>query len=190
MKALRFLMSGAVALVLAFACGGRAIGIAPAAWASCTVNSDCTLGANSCCGVCGAPPLDDVDAVNKEQLEAHFNAVCPEPLPCRNCGMTNNPNLLSTCSAGACKAVDVRHDSVSECTTDDDCRLRVTGCCECGGSTASGDLIAINILSGDDEYRALVCDENTACPECAPIYPTDVEAYCARDAHCAVRARG
>jgi hypothetical protein len=72
------------------------------------------------------------------------------------------------------------------CAADSDCRLRVTGCCECGGSTASWDLIAI-AHDGEADYQALVCDPEQACDECAPVYPVDVEAYCATDGHCATR---
>jgi hypothetical protein len=75
---------------------------------------------------------------------------------------------------------------VSACTEDVDCRLRVTQCCECGGSTAPWDLVAV-AASKEALYVDLVCDAGQACDECLPQYPTDVEAFCASDGHCDVR---
>ena len=157
------------------------------AWQACDLNSDCVLTPASCCAVCGAPRLGDVDAVNRERLDQHFADVCPNPGPCPKCGVATNPELLATCDDSACRALDIREQEASACSTNADCRLRVTGCCECGGSTASSDLIAIR-SDAESAYRALVCDPEQACAECAPVYPTDVEAYCATDGHCATRA--
>ncbi len=159
----------------------------PADWARCAVNSDCVLRADSCCAPCGAPGLDDVDAVHQARTEEHFRDVCPSPTPCPLCPVANNPDLLATCEAWACEAVDIRRHFASTCASDDDCRLRVAGCCECGGSTAPADLIAIAWL-GEAGYRQLVCDPEQACPECAPVYPDEVEAWCASDGHCDIRA--
>ena len=135
--------------------------------------------------MCGNPTVDDVDAVNHDQLEAHQQAVCPTPVVCAACPTQTNPNLFATCGAGSCKAVDVSSDSASECTADEDCRLRVTGCCECGGSTASFELIALN-RSKESLYTEQVCDPMQACDECLPFYPTDVKARCGANCHCEV----
>lgn len=161
----------------------------PGDWEACELNSDCALTAASCCGVCGEPALGDVDAVNRQRLEQHLEDVCPEPQPCPKCAVATNPDLHATCDDGACLALDIRDHHASACSTDDDCRLRVTGCCECGGSTASWDLIAIR-GDGEAAYEALVCDPEEACDACAPVYPADVEAYCATDGHCATRPGG
>ena len=104
-----------------------------------------------------------------------------------DCVLTGNPELHATCAGGVCLAVDIRAHQASACASDDDCRLRVTGCCECGGSTASWDLIAI-AQNGEPAYQSLVCDPEQGCDDCAPVYPTDTEAYCATDGHCATRA--
>ncbi|HVU05155.1 MAG TPA: BPTI/Kunitz domain-containing protein [Polyangiaceae bacterium] len=184
----RILTGVASTLALAVSCGGATdVGTGTAAaWAACSANSDCTLSANTCCGVCGAPELADVDAVNGARVDEHFRAVCPKPVPCPKCGTAENPNLLATCTGGACRAVDVRNEHLAACRANSDCRLRVTGCCECGGSTASAALIAIAVTE-EAAYAALVCDPGTGCPACAPVYPKDVEAYCASDGHCDVR---
>ncbi len=176
-----------VALGLPSACGkSEPDDGGPADWAACELNSDCVLSAASCCGVCGEPALADMEAVNRQRLDAHFSDVCPEPLPCPQCATSPNPFLQATCGNGTCLALDMRMHPAAACTIDDECRLRVTGCCECGGSTASWDLIAIN-RENEALYAGLVCDPGQACAECAPIYPTDVEAFCAADGHCATR---
>lgn len=155
-------------------------------WSGCELNSDCVLAAASCCAVCGEPALGDVDAVNRARLDAHSEAVCPNPVPCPKCAEATNADLHATCNDGVCLALDIRDEEASACSSDDDCKLRVTGCCESGGSTAAWDLIAI-ARAGEPAYQALVCDPEQACDECAPIYPTDMEAYCATDGHCATR---
>jgi hypothetical protein len=58
--------------------------------------------------------------------------------------------------------------------------VRVTGCCECGGDTAS--LIAINSSRASD-YAALVCDGNVECALCLPAYPETAAATC-QSGHC------
>lgn len=155
-------------------------------WDRCDLPSDCTLVASSCCGGCGAPALADVDGVNRALLDDHFRDVCPQPLPCPLCPSATNPELVATCSLGRCQALDVGGLALSACTADADCRLRTTGCCECGGSTAPWDLIAIAV-GGEAAYQHLVCDPGAACAACQPVYPDTVLAYCAGDGHCAVR---
>jgi hypothetical protein len=155
-------------------------------WAVCSANGDCTLASSGCCPGCGAQTLADVDGVNKHDLAVHIHDVCPQPAYCPKCATASNPNLLATCSAGACVAVDVRQESATACTADADCRLRTTGCCECGGSLAPNELIAIN-TGKEAAYEALLCDAHTVCPDCGPIYPTTVQAFCAPNGHCAVR---
>ncbi len=132
------------------------------------------------------PDIESVDAVNRFRADEHRDDVCPNPVPCPKCATTRNPDLVATCRVSHCEVFDVRLDPVSACETDGECRLRVSGCCECGGSTLSWDLIAIN--SGREaRYAELTCDRGGSCPACAPIYPTDVEAYCGVDRHCDIR---
>jgi hypothetical protein len=180
-----------LALAVVSACGKSEPGTSdgsgkPADWGRCVTNSDCVLASSGCCDACGEPALDDVDAVNAELADEHFADVCPSPSPCPLCPVARNPDLHATCSDDACVAFDIRKHPSSNCSADDECRLRVTGCCECGGSTAAWDLIAINPRS-EGEYQKLVCDADQACATCAPVYPTDVEAFCESDGHCATR---
>lgn len=159
----------------------------PVACPRCADNSECELALDRCCGPCGEPTLDDFDAINGEYREEHREAVCPEPEPCPECASQPNPALGATCEDSLCRGFDVRTMDLSACTADDDCRLRVTECCECGGDTSPASLIAIR-ADANAEYQSLVCDVETGCAGCAPVYPTDeVEAHCADDGHCDVR---
>lgn len=158
----------------------------PADWAACDVTSECVLSGNSCCGVCGAPSLANVDGVNRARSDEHFRDVCPMPIPCPTCPSALNPDLQVTCASSRCAPFDVRLSDVSLCTSDADCRLRVTQCCECGGDTSPFALIAV---SSEPGYSTLVCDPMIGCPECAPTYPDTVRAVCAADGHCAVEGR-
>jgi hypothetical protein len=190
--ALLLALGASFTVAVPFACGGDVSspgGGAGSDWASCASPPECAIAWRSCCGACREPTLADVDAVNRERLDEHFREVCPEPVPCPECVTPTSPDLLATCRAGSCVAIDVRADAVSACTADVDCRLRVTGCCACGGSTAPEDLIAIRV-DGELDYLALVCAPDVACPACEPVYPDDVEAYCAPDGHCAIRDSG
>jgi hypothetical protein len=148
------------------------------------VSSECTLVSKTCCEICGKPSLGAIDAVNQKYAAAHHQSVCPTEVSCAPCQEKQSPDLHVTCRAGACTPVDVRKEPATACTSDRDCRLRVTSCCECGGSTAREDLIAI---ADESAYADVVCDPQQACPACAPVYPTDVEARCASDGHCEVR---
>jgi hypothetical protein len=156
----------------------------PPDWAACELHSDCVLAADSCCGTCGEPVLGDVDAVNHRLEQEHFSDVCPEPVPCPSCPFSRNPDLHATCDDRVCLALDIREHSVSVCDSDDDCRLRVTGCCECGGSTEPWDLISLR-RDGETAYQELVCDAGQGCDDCLPSYPSNVVAVCAADGHCA-----
>ncbi len=151
----------------------------------CTASEECVLQANTCCGVCGAPELSDLDAIREDRRTEHFNSVCPEPMPCPECPTGRNPNLGATCNdASRCEGYDVRDLPLSECEVDSDCRLRVTDCCECGGDVSPFSLIAIR-TDGESAYQSLVCTSDVICDDCAPTYPDSHQAYC-RDSHCVV----
>jgi hypothetical protein len=85
-----------------------------------------------------------------------------------------------------CEAIDLRAHPVSACTDDSECRLRVPDCCECGADTSFERLVAVR-ADASATLEPLLCDPGTGCTECAPVYPSSVEAYCAPDGHCAVR---
>lgn len=156
-----------------------------AAWASCSANSDCVLRANSCCGVCGQPTLGDVDAVNAQQTEAHFDAVCPEPEPCPECPEAPNPWLVASCQFGTCAAFDMAQEPATACQTDADCKIRTTDCCECGGDSSRGGIIAIN-AAREGMFADLVCDNGQICGACQPIYPDEASAVCGTSGHCEI----
>jgi len=181
------------ALALACGCGKSAsdddapdAGTA-SSWSACAVNSECVLAPSSCCSPCGKPGLSDVDAINQARSAEHGEDVCPSPTSCPACATELNPDLHATCDGSRCRALDIRAQDASACTADDDCRVRATGCCECGGVTDAYALIAIN-TSEETLYSDLVCDPGRACPACAPVYPAGVTAVCAADGHCAVQA--
>jgi hypothetical protein len=154
----------------------------------CARHDECTLAPDACCAPCGAPTLGDVDPILESRAGDHRDFVCPDPgaFPCPRCPSAPAPNLIATCDTGRCAEHDVRQLPLSECNADADCVLRTRDCCECGGAADFGSLIAVRADSRND-YAALVCEVDFGCPECEPVYPTDIEAYCETDGHCAVR---
>ena len=156
-------------------------------FAACSEPGSCVLAQNGCCGVCGAPTLADVTAVNAARVAEFRASTCTDPAPtCPGCASMNDPNLQAFCRGGRCTAVDLRNDALSACATDADCQLRYEACCECG---ASGDFNIVAIR-GDKSgaYSAERCPSSTACPECAPFYPSTLRAACdATTKHCVVR---
>jgi hypothetical protein len=156
----------------------------------CTEPTDCVLAIDTCCGPCGIPTLDAFDAIHRDRTEEHRELVCPDPSPvCPACAVGVNPNLGATCDdTDRCVGFDVRTLALSRCTDDDECRIRATACCTCGADTSPYSLIAIR-ADAEGDYAALVCPDAVGCPECEPVYPDDVSAYCEDDGHCAVRIR-
>ncbi len=160
---------------------------------ACRKPSECVLDPAGCCEPCGRPTLDAYDAVHVRDRNAHRREVCPDPSaePCPRCAVTPNPNLGATCEAtsGLCVAFDVERDAVSACRTDTDCVVRRAGCCECtGGELLPSQLVALAREKVAD-YRAMVCDPDTACAACVPTYPPGVRAACQRG-HCKVVVEG
>ncbi len=159
----------------------------PPSWSICAANSDCVLADNSCCGVCSQPELSDVDAINQNEVSDHYADVCDEPDPqCPACALMPNPWLGATCEVELCAAFDLRETELVTCTADDDCALRVTDCCECGGDTNREALIALT-TDAVASYVGLVCDPETTCPACEPSYPDTVEAFCSAAGRCDIR---
>jgi hypothetical protein len=144
---------------------------------ACEVATDCVLVPSSCC-VCGVPEIGDVTAVNQEGA-AEYTQTCGMGPACL-CPTALNPNLVATCASETCQAIDIREHAVSECSDDDECRVRVSQCCECGGDTSPGSLVAVGTVL---DYGALVCDRLGLCTGCAPEYPAEATALC-ESGHC------
>lgn len=143
---------------------------------ACTHNGECTLTSRTCCGVCGAPNLEDVIALPFSSIDDYRATACEGDPLCPGCASAPNPNLFATCNAATCVAIDVGATAIAQCEVDDDCVLRVAGCCECGDTSPE----ALVSLRADAllDYLALVCDAEVPCDDCVPTYPDDQEAYC------------
>jgi hypothetical protein len=161
-------------------------GAAPA-WSLCSGSGTCTVAGRGCCGGCGRPTLDDVDAVNADpaMMAAHRGETCSDPNPvCPACPTMPEPNLVAMCVSGQCSKLDLRTDPVSSCRVDDDCMLRTAPCCEpC--VVAPGDLVAISKQAASS-YQAGICTPAQACPACVPQYPAGYGAICNPAGHCEV----
>ena len=143
----------------------------------CDVAADCVVTANSCCGECGERTLGGSTAVHREQLAWFQDELCDGTEICPGCASQPNPDLIATCADRRCEVVDLSMTAATECTSDDECRVRTVDCCECGGDTNPESLIAVR-ADAESELQSLVCDGDFGCPECLPVYPADVGAQC------------
>lgn len=167
-----------VSLVLLTACSGShspgsdggAVG-----YDECAMPTDCVVVPASCCGSCGAATRMDSVAVSRTRRDDYRTSVCGDDLGCPACFMEQDPTLVATCEAGRCGVVDVQLHAATECADASDCRVRAVECCECGATISPGTVIA---TSDPGAFEALVCDPGTGCPECAPIYPPEYQAFC------------
>jgi hypothetical protein len=164
--------------------GGSAGG--PTDATQCAVPSDCLLLSFSCCGQCGAVVRGDAQALNKSGATEYLTNNCAT-VDCPPCFQPQDPTLLATCEAGRCTVVDLLTHPSTSCTDATQCRVRTNACCECGGPTDSDHLIAVSTVSSGG-YEPLVCDPDSACPECAPVYPA-VTLDCV-DGHCQITGAG
>ena len=164
-----------------------AAGSAPS-WSWCQGPGWCEKQYNGCCYPCGEEKIEDFTAVNTDpaQVAAFRAAQCADPAPpCPGCMSKLNPNLAAVCRAQKCGMVDVRTDEMSACTSDADCMLRYSDCCEPCGAGTPDMLIALN--AGQlGSYLGQVCGPmDGGCPPCVPSYPPDYVAFCA-SGHCRV----
>lgn len=144
---------------------------------ACEVPSDCVVTANTCCGECGEATFEGSTSVHEDALERYRDGLCEGDPICPACAQSDNPELVPTCAGGFCEVIDVGRTSLTECSSSDECRVRTVDCCECGGATDRGSLIAIR-ADAEGLYADQVCDPGTGCPECLPTYPDDVSAVC------------
>lgn len=169
--------------------GGARVDGSVVDFAACSGPGWCAIVPQTCCGKCGVPALGDMYGVNIDRSNDYRKAVCGAgPVACPDCLAMDDPNLNAVCRQGACRAVDVRTDSMSACTMDMDCVLRAgNSCCEgCGLVDPSG-LIALS-ASGSGELQKNICHPNDgACPPCVPQYPPGYSAKCdPQTKHCRV----
>jgi hypothetical protein len=149
---------------------------------ACEVPSDCLVVPESCCGTCGAPTRSDAVAVARDKSAAFQAAACGSDTGCPACApLFIDPTLVASCRARRCELIDLLEHEASACESDDNCHVRTPDCCPCGGDTSPGRLIGV---SSENAYSALVCDPESACPECGPIYPDEVTVSCNADDHC------
>ncbi len=154
---------------------------------ACDDNADCVVTHEGCCEPCSLPELSEVVALNQSRVDEYRASVCAEPVGCPECEPAGpNPRLVATCNVGVCEALDLYDALLVRCEDDSDCRLRVPGCCECGGDTDPATLISMR-TDAEADYRALVCNEDMACDGCVPTYPETHEAFCNPERRCDIR---
>lgn len=186
-------MERVFALALAFiglmvgwsACGGRTAGTdggTVATYDLCAQPSDCLVRSTSCCGTCGAATRGDIVAISVGAANAYAVQACSGSNGCPTCFGVTDARLVATCRAGHCAVVDLATHPSTACAVSSDCRVRTSECCECGGEIDERHIIAV-AAGGDPALQAQVCDSDQACPECAPIYPANVQATC-DSGHC------
>jgi hypothetical protein len=148
-------------------------------FAACSEPGTCALALKGCCAPCGAPTLDNFDAIFEGSVDAHRAAVCPDPAaePCPKCPTVIDSTLFAYCDldAGACKGARLDDTRFSECTKPSDCVLRLgLECCECG---STGDWVAVaNAKLG--ELQQVLCTVDEACAKCQPQPPPEYSATC------------
>lgn len=167
-------------------------------WTSCTGPGQCAVVAKTCCGACSGPSLANSVALRTGFESKYRDSVCgPVPPGCPECApFIADDSIQAWCQfgaagggggapAGKCTVVDVRTESVSACTTDADCMLRHSSCCEpC--EERRDDLVALT-PAGLEAYRSKVCVGDETCSRCASRYPFDARARCdAATRHCVV----
>jgi len=116
-------------------------------------------------------------------MNYYLEVACPEagagsPPDCPDCPAALNPNLLATCTGERCVVVDLSAPGpLTRCTDDVDCIVRARDCCECGADVGVPNLVALHV-DQRAQYESVVCDPDTACLECEPVYPDGVSAAC------------
>lgn len=154
----------------------------PSSWSSCSMTSECGLASAGCCASCGSPTLDQLDAINVSQRDAHFTDVCPVPTPCPACPSGNNPNLVATCESAHCIGHDVSMMALSACTADTDCIIRYANCCSCSGDPSQ--VISVR-ADAESAVEQLLCDGGTCPLDCAQRGDPNFAGVCdATTGHC------
>ncbi len=131
--------------------------------------------------MCGAASPGDMIGVRIDAEATYREGVCAM-MACPDCAARQDPDLIATCNAGACEAVDLHSSPITRCTTSADCELRQDDCCSCSGTFLS---IA---TAHDGDFQSLVCGAGpVACPPCVEhMPPPGVIAVCDGTHHCAM----
>lgn len=153
--------------------GGAGVG---GAWGACTMTSECVVRPQSCCGACGAAIRGDAIAIRVDEQTAYAQTYCSDA-SCPECFTPQDPTLLATCLAGRCSVADLLALPLTECRSNQDCKLRTTSCCECGGVIDTDSIIAIRI-DAEADYVRLVCDPVQFCPSCVTPLPWGANPEC------------
>jgi hypothetical protein len=135
----------------------------------------CTLVWDGCCAPCGGTDTSHYHAVRSENAAAFLAEECPHPPACAACNEPPPP-VVATCTPNGCDVLQLAPDPAIACEIDTDCRVRTKDCCECGGNTATSNLIAI---SNEQRYSDLVCPAAASCDDCLPTYENAPRARCA-----------
>lgn len=146
-------------------------------FAACDAPGTCVLANKTCCGVCGKPTVNDLDAIGEAAIDAHAKAVCPEPGPCPACETELNGNLFAYCDldAKSCVGANLPDTAFAACKENSDCSLRLgVGCCEC---IQAGEWVAVATARLAD-LSALLCKADQPCPNCVPQPPNGIMAAC------------
>jgi hypothetical protein len=139
----------------------------------CTDDSECELVAVTCCGACE----QDLTALNT-RAAARRRAECAG-VACAPCAAVTPSSFVADCSViGLCGFVRLDYlPGATDCRSDADCHVRTRSCCECGGSTAPGDLFGV---SDDAAFKTWICNGSEVCGTCSPAYPAEVHSLCSR----------
>jgi len=155
----------------------------------CTGPNTCSLVPTTCCGTCSQPTTENMTAVTKGLEGEHSKRLCgPEPMGCPACApLITDKSVQAWCVAEKCTAIDVKKLPLSSCSTDGDCQLRYSSCCEpCEENPY--DLVALNHTQ-TEAYRKNVCSGDETCSRCLAVYPADTSAVCDPvTKHCRVKS--
>lgn len=157
---------------------------------TCSAPGTCELGGTGCCGLTCQPDSQLV-AIRRGEAQDLVAATCNQtgPVACPNCARQMDPNVQAFCVSGKCSVVDLRMDSISACTNQQDCVLRYASCCQpCNGGAVSA---IVSILAGQEStLSAQLCSGTEKCDQCLPVFPSNVSARCnPTTRHCEVSTR-
>jgi hypothetical protein len=102
---------------------------------SCSAPGDCVIAANDCCG--GFPVPTSYSAIRRDRAQAWRQRVCPTTNYTCDASLIINDKLLAFCVEGKCKEIVIPEDSISACSTNDDCTTVSSSCAQrwCGDPT-------------------------------------------------------